>query len=138
MSTLREVGESQARLAEKYHEPQGATGSRRFAVAFVIEDRQGRTRKFARASLRELGFTEAPRWGAVVKRVLKLGGLCSSSCVEALQAQLPELADVFRPVMKPINGRIAVCHGGGILPHSVRPPSHRLMLDTEVVFEKAS
>lgn len=138
MSTLGKVGESKARLYKQYREPQGAVGSRGFAVAYVVNDRKGRTREFARASLRELGFTEPPRWGAVVKRVRKLGRLCSPSIVEALQAQLRELADVFRPVMLPFQGRIAICHGGGIVPMSVRSPNHRLMLDTEVVFEKVA
>lgn len=138
MSTLREVGESRTRLAEKHREPQGATGSRRFTVTYVITDGQGRSRAFVRASLRELGFMESPRWGAVMKRVRKLGRLCRKGDASLLQAKLSELADVFRPVMRPSKGQIAVCHGGGILMHSAQEPFHRLMLDTEVVFEKAA
>ena len=138
MSTLREVSESRVRLAKQHREPQGAIGSRGFAVAYVVKDRHGRVRVFARASLHELGFTEPPRWSAVVRRVRKLGRLCRPAHVEILQAQLGELADVFRPAMKSFQGRIAICHGGGIMPISVRPPSHRLILDTQVVFEKAT
>lgn len=138
MSTLEEVTESQARLATQHREPQGAIGSRGFAVAYVVTDRRGRVHTFARASLRELGFTKPPRWSAVVKRVQKLGRLCHSAHAGLLQAQMDELADVFRPVMKPFQGRIAICHGGGIMPISVRPPSHRLILDTDVVFKKAA
>jgi len=137
MSTLGEVSESMARLAQKKHEPQGALGSRKFDTAYVVSEGD-RVRSFARASLRELGFTNPPRWSEVVRRVRRLGRICSTADAEKLQAQPHELADVFRPVMRPCDGQIAVCHGGGILLHSVQPPHHRLILDVEVVFEKVA
>lgn len=137
MSTLRKVGESKARLHKLRREPQGAIGSGKFNTAYAVNDGD-RIRSFARANLHELGFTAPPRWSEVMRRVRRLGRFCTSADIQKLQAQLNELADVFRPVMKPRNGHIAVCHGGGIRLHSVQAPFHRLMLDTEVVFEKAA
>lgn len=138
MSTLREVGESQARLYKLHREPQGVLGCGKFAVTYTVKDEQGCTRSFARANLHELGFTTPPLWSEVMRRVRGLGRYCRPADAEKLQAQLNELADVFRPVIRPHNGQIAVCHGGGILMHPVQAPFHRLMLDTEVVFEKAT